>query len=269
MTVNKYQNNAFSKVRKVGKPDDDTVVFLHVENGEVWGDGVYGDKYWGFTNFEEAWPTATPPDNEDLQIHYDWSKENGSLPVIDWSGNGNDLDLGGYSGTSVSINGVQAGDFAGGGTAAEDWVGGEGFTTVEPPYHDFIVLEPRNVSNTQYLLSLMGSSHPSVRSINSNDTWAARPNSNDANVDGSGVDTPILLEIVWKESETTIHNVTAGFSDIENETAGQSTSLRIARRDGSGFYLNAKIGEHLRYSKEKTNRTDVHSYLNKKWGVDV
>lgn len=211
-----------------------------------------------------------PPDDEDLQMHYDWSQEDGELPVTDQTGNGNDLDLGGYSGVGVDINGTQAGDFAGGGTAPEDWVGGDGFDTIEPTYHDFIVLEPRNVSNTQYLFSLIGSSHPSIRSIDSDDRWAVRPNSFDANVDGSGVDTPLLLEVLWGPSETTAYNVTAGLSDTEGQTAGQSTSLRIARRDGSGFYLNAKIGEHLRYNTSKENsRTDIHDYLDEKWSLGL
>lgn len=210
------------------------------------------------------------PYKDDLLLHYDYSKEDGTMPITDQTGNGNDLDLGGYSGVSTSINGVQAGDFAGGGSASEDWVGGEGFNTIEPTYHDFIVLEPRNVSNTQYLFSLMNSSHPSVRSIDSNDRWAVRPNSFDANVDGSGVDTPILLEILWGPSETTIYNVTDGLSETEAQTAGQSTSLRIARRDGSGFYLDAKLGEHLRYNMSKeNNRGDIHSYISEKWEVSL
>lgn len=210
------------------------------------------------------------PESGDLLLHYDYSKEDGSLPVTDRSGNGNDLDLGGYSGVSVDINGVQAGDFAGGGSASEDWVGGENFSTIEPTYHDFIVLEPRNVTNTQYLFSLMGSSHPSIRSVDSDDRWAVRPNSYDANVDGSGVDTPILLEVLWKESETTVYNVTAGLEDTEGQTAGQTTSLRVARRDGTGSYLNAKIGEHLRYDTSKENiRSDIYKYFKEKWGLGL
>jgi hypothetical protein len=219
----------------------------------------------GLRNFSIVNPI---PDREDLQMWYDWSKENGGLPVTDQSGNENNLDLGGYSGVSTSINGLQAGDFAGGGTNSEDWVGGDNLSTVDPPYHDFIVLEPRNVSNTQYLFSLIGNSHPSVRSVDSADTWAVRPNSSDANISGSGVDTPILLEVLWESSSTTIYNVNSGGSQSVSEGAGQSTSLRIGVRDGLSFYLNAKIGEHIRYNTSKeTIRSNVHDYFSQKWDI--
>lgn len=219
----------------------------------------------GLRNFSLVNPI---PDENDLKMWYDWSKENGGLPVTDQTGNGNNLDLGGYSGVSVSINGVQAGDFAGGGTNSEDWVGGDNFSTIEPPYHDFIVLEPRNVSNTQYLFSLIGSSHPSVRTVDSADTWAVRPNSSDANISGSGVDTPILLEVLWESSSTTIYNVNSGGSQSVSEGSGQSTSLRVGVRDGLSFFLNAKIGEHIRYNTSKQSiRSNIHDYFSQKWDI--
>ena len=51
------------------------------------------------------------PDIENLQIHIDFSTEDGSMPVSDQSGNENNLTQGSYSGVGSTINGKQAGEF--------------------------------------------------------------------------------------------------------------------------------------------------------------
>ena len=78
------------------------------------------------------------PDSENLQVHYDFSEEDGSMPVSDRSENEFDLDGGIYSGVGVNINGVQAGYFDG----VHDGIYRDPFgVTINQPYMVYSVFQ--------------------------------------------------------------------------------------------------------------------------------
>jgi len=82
--------------------------------------------------------SAAIPDSVNLEAHYDFSEEDGSMPVSDRSGNELDLDEGSYSGVDVNINGVQAGYFDG----VDDGVFRDSFgVTINQPYMVYSVFQ--------------------------------------------------------------------------------------------------------------------------------
>ena len=205
------------------------------------------------------------PDSQDLHSRFDFSEEDGSVPVVDQTDNGNDLDSGSYSGVGVDINGVQAGDFDGN----DDGVAGSDLDEIQTPYHEFYVFvgEPDD-SDTGYLKSTPGD-HPSIRVSDADNEINARPSGNDATVTANHGD-PLLIEVLWETDETTLYNVSEDKTDTVSEAAGSSTGLTLGKRDDNDFHLPGKIGEVLRYNESKeTKRADIHDYLALKWNLDL
>ena len=205
------------------------------------------------------------PDSEDLHSRFDFSEEDGSVPVVDQTNNGNDLDSGSYSGVGVDINGVQAGDFDGN----DDGVAGSGHDEIDTPYHEFAVfVRDTDGGGGGYITSAPGD-HPSIRTHDADDEINARPSDNDVTVTANHGD-PILVEVLWDTDETTLHNVSEDNTDTISEVGGSSTGLTLGRSDGGDFHLPGKIGEVLRYTESKeTKRADIHDYLESKWNLNL
>lgn len=200
-----------------------------------------------------------PPDPGDLHSRYDFSEEDGSLPVTDQSGNGNDLGDGGYTSVNATINGNQAGEFDG----ADDIVTATGLSSIGPPFHEFYVIEPTGSLSSDYLYHT--DTHPSIRNQSGSDTWAIRPSGNDATVSGNGQN-PVVIEILWDSSETTVWINETGATDTVNDAASSRSRYYLGGRGGYGFF-QGYIGEVLRYGVSKdASRGDIHSYLSDKWG---
>src|SRR6056297_2933679 len=85
-------------------PDGSEVTEIVLPDGSTASEVVAPD---GSVVFEAG------PDIPDSAIaQFDFREEDGTIPITDQTGNGNDLDSGSYSGVTASINGNQAGEFA-------------------------------------------------------------------------------------------------------------------------------------------------------------
>lgn len=210
----------------------------------------------GVVKLEEG--AGDPPDTADLHSWYDFSEEDGSMPVTDQTGNGEDLDSGGYDGVGVAINGVQAGEFS-----TNTTVNSTSLTSISPPFHVFYVIEPTDTLDGDYLMHT--DKHPSVRNISGSDTWAVRPSGSDANVAGNGQN-PVVIEVLYDSSDTTVWINETGATDTIGDAASSRSVYYLGGRSGQGFFTG-NVGEVLRYDVSKeTNRSDVHTYLSDKWG---
>jgi len=92
--------------------------------------------------------------SDTLFAQYDFRQEDGSVPVVDQSGNGNTLVSGSYSGVSRSIGGQQAGDFDGTDSVG---LGGELSNPVQMPLVIYFVMELDVIKNCEIINDGTGS----------------------------------------------------------------------------------------------------------------
>lgn len=205
------------------------------------------------------------PDSGDLQAAYDLSKNNGSLPISDQSGNGHDLNTGQFSGVNVSINGVQAGEYDG-----VDDVTGTTFSTVSQPFTIVVAFEAISPDNTIFDRIVGGS--------NSDEGDIYLDNDNTYLSVSAGTDDIESTTSIQAGDVVVASTVVRGSNSIlrANQTEIASGALNAdlngmalgAAEISSPFdFANVKIGEVLVYPLDKeSNISSIEQYLIDKWG---
>ena len=206
------------------------------------------------------------PDSGMLHAHYDFSVEDGSLPVEDQTDNGYDLDQGEYSGVGDDINGVQAGVFDG----TDDYVQGSSDTLSEPN-SIYFVTEAGSQSADNYPFD-----GASIGNVNSHNFRVQSGDNIDMQNDIQGGDitnSPSIITGIFDSGDSILRQdgqeVASGSissEDIEDITIGGPGD--VASRDD--LYYDGKIGEFLIYEDDDRDRiNDVESYLSAKWGISI
>jgi len=207
------------------------------------------------------------PDSEDLQARYDFRRNDGTLPLVDQTGNGYDINNGQFSGVGASINGNQAGDFDG----VDDLIT-TAWTNVPQPTHIFGVFEARSPLDDGFQAIWTGANGAT------DDNQFFIENTTDVLTTFAGV------ELNSNTTADTSPHVASAFYDGNNSTlrldgveiaSGDSGTNDLggfgigARNDGVNF-ADIKAGEFLVYPQDKTSiETDVESYLADEWGISI
>lgn len=210
------------------------------------------------------------PDSEDLHAHYDFSKEDGSVPVPDETDNGYDLDQGAYTGVGVSINGVQAGEFDG--TDDTVYLGASSFSDITPATFA-MVFEPTSTPDDtdQFVYLADNSDNFGLRKREGAWEWGDVQNNNIA--EGGSVNTePTLL--VGTLSSSGVLRVN-GSEVASGDTVGSRslTEYGFASRQPYQNDRNPPVnwGEILVYPDERSSSqiSEIESYLSDKWGITI
>ena len=210
------------------------------------------------------------PDSGALHSHFDFSEEDGNLPVSDLSGNGHDLDSGGYSGVNVTINGVQAAEFDGTDDVVTTSDGGDNVSDESPPNTIALVLDcPENSEAGVFEGSPDGNfDHQIGMGFDGPD------NEFDMHNDISGGDTdntPSVLVAVFDGSNSFLRQdgteVVSGSisSDIlKNITLG-------GQADETTRFWEGFMGEVLIYPDRRTSSQidEIETYLSDKWDIGL
>lgn len=204
------------------------------------------------------------PDSESLHARYDFSQEDGTMPVSDLSDNGYDLVNGSYSGVTESINGVQAGEFDG----VDDSVWSD---TVTSPgsLMVFMVLDAPDPFGSEQVWYQGYESDGNYMSSGVQDGWHILSDDHVTGTDNPDVN---LLTGVWDDNDGEIILREDGV-----QTASLSTSIRphdvitlASENPYQDRYAEGAIGEVLVYPDIDMGRiSDVESYLADKWGVSI
>ena len=208
--------------------------------------------------------TLEIPDSENLHGHYDFSKEDGTTPVIDQSGNGFDLGEGSYSGVNVDINGVQAGEFDGSNDGV--WHGGS-FTDLRP-CTVYAVVEGDPDGQDGAIAALSDDFHM----LRASGLWEFQ--SNDP-VEGTSEAGDKLLTTIDEGDVAKFREEgdqkDEGSIGSEREVTKIGVGNQNVRSDFDGRYFDGKIGEILLYEVDHDDDTadDVESYLANKWGITL
>ena len=193
---------------------------------------------------------------------YDFSEEDGELPVVDRSENDNydefNLTDGGYSGVNVTINGVQAGEFDGVDDILETSVVSEG----QPNTIHFVIDAPSQSSN-KYIFDSGGANHQ-IRILSSDEIDIQ------GDLDGGDItDSPSVITCVFDGDNSEIHQdgVTVASGSIASDSMGDTTTLMA--RPGND-YVDGILGETIIFPDRDDNRqSDVEGYLANKWGISL
>ena len=202
---------------------------------------------------------STIPDSELLHAAYDFSKEDGTTPVVDRSDNNLDLDTGSYSGVNDDINGVQAGEFDG----VDDTV----FTTsgsMDFPYLVATVHRPDDTDGNH--VPVMPSDSFVFHKIDAGDFFMRTTNSVRGSAATEG-DAVIHLSVFdGDDSEIRIDgSVDASGSQDNVDYDGVGVG---SRESGDSEFYDGAIGEVLLYDGIP-DIGEVESYLSNKWGVSI
>jgi hypothetical protein len=211
------------------------------------------------------------PEPSDLIARYDFSQEDGSLPVIDRTGNGNDLNTGNFSGVSSQINGRQSGLFDG----VDDFLTTQFNNIQTQPNHIFISFElidpdPGSLNNIfdgfsedVQTLFLDGSFFDNQYNMFAGSS-IARP----ASVTPDPGDI-IIASCLFNQSNSILrlNKKQRDSGDVSGRDLDGITLGTIGQQNLSRF-TNLKIGEVLIYPEDKAGIvSDVESYLSSRWGA--
>lgn len=206
-------------------------------------------------------PTSAIPDGGDLQARFDFSEEDGTLPITDQTGGGNDLNEGGYTGVTTDINGVQAGEFDGN----DDAVQGS-WTAEGQPNHIWTVVQWDTVAGAARVYD--GYSNNQMLLIDSSDEWRYFAG-NSEQTGGVADTTPHIVEVLFDgaNSEMRIDGSQIATYDPGTDSLDGFT---IGAQNNLSNFGNIRSGETLIYPMDKSSiRSDVESYLSDKWGVTL
>jgi hypothetical protein len=216
---------------------------------------------------ETVYQQSAIPDSDNLHARYDFSQEDGTLPIIDRTGNGYDLDQGQYSGVSASINGVQAGVFDGGDDAVYY---GSSFSDIRPLSVFAVVKLDGPTDADQFIVS--GNATDFVVcgwQGTSLGEWYARFGST---VSGGADDTDTLVSLIDAgggdaSSQLRTDGVERATGDLG--TGAWTTHALVFALNTSDRYWIGRIGEVLIYYKvqDASTRNEIELYLANKWGV--
>jgi len=199
------------------------------------------------------------PDAQDLYAHYDFSKEDGSTTVTDQTGNGRDIS-GSYSGTSVDINGVQAGDFDGSDdNLSTTW------STVSEPWHIFAVIQYKTESGD----ILDGASQAESRMYGPVfGDWRLYQGGSSVVIGGTSDTNPHIIGGLFGSTDV----LRLDGSQLASADSGSSdlTGLTVGSRGNNEKYGDVKIGEILVYPQDKSDiQSEIEQYLSDKWGITI
>jgi hypothetical protein len=210
--------------------------------------------------------TSSPPAEDDLFAWYDFSEEDGTTPVTDLSGNGNDLGSGSYTGVSTDINGVQAGRFQDG---DQVYTTNLSSTVTAPQTIAFV---------SEYVADSSGDDFNVVVNISGSDTGYVSYNTSNDNVDGrdgpggavtGGSQSDQLIVNKREQNDAILRTqgdkVDTGsqYTDLVDISLAKSLNNTSRRMDG-------KIGEVLIYPQDKSGIFgDIESYLADKWNITL
>jgi len=205
------------------------------------------------------------PDIQDLEAHYDFSQENGTVPVTDLSGNGVDLASGSYSGVGVNINGVQAGDFSG---SSDVVYNHDGDLVIPEPSTVFMIFEVNSSSVADRFFDADSANDFSFYHSGANVyTMGFDNNTNKVFASGntpSAGDITLLMGVKTSSQGILRYNQTQFTGSGSNS---DQTGVTIGARGDLGFNSDIKVGEVLIYDGDKSGiAADVESYLIDKWG---
>lgn len=220
--------------------------------------------------------TSAIPDSGNLHARFDFSQEDGSMPIEDQSGNGRDLSNGSYSGVSESINGNQAGDFNG----SSDHVYSDALSSnVSQPYTIFVVYQRDGTgSGREYAHA----EHPSSASGGENEgTFSAQ-----MGLDWNGEFRIFSGSQLGGPTSDTNPHIGGGIFDSTDSAvrldgaeratgdAGSRNLVGYAlggNRDVSDHLFGGAIGEVLAYDvgASSLDIAVIESYLSDKWGVSL
>lgn len=205
------------------------------------------------------------PDSGDLHARYDFSEEDGSLPIADQTGNGHDLDSGSYSGVSGSINGVQAGVFDGAGDVVY-----ETESTIGQPFHVFAAFEFQTASGSSGTVFMYDSA------ALDNVGFGVRTNSAEyriasggSTLNGGAADTNPHVASGLHDSTTVLR--VDGSQNVSGSTGSSGLDgLALGELWSGDKHAHVHIGEVLVYPMDKTSKqSDIEQYLADKWGVTI
>lgn len=206
------------------------------------------------------------PDSGDLQAAYDFSLEDGTLPVQDQSENGYDLNTGQFTGVSVSINGVQAGEFDG-----NDDIVGTTFSMVSQPFTIAAAYEPIFLDSSIFDRVLGGAGTDTGDIYHDNTTGQelsvnAGTNLNSTTATAAG---DVLVVAAVLDGSNSILRLNG--SEIATGDGGTNglDGVGIGATDLSNpfDFANVKMGEALYYPIDKSaNIGEIEQYLIDKWG---
>jgi len=235
------------------------------------------------------------PDSGNLHARYDFSQEDGSLPVTDQTGNGFDLTQGSYSGVAESINGVQAGEFDNvddvlTAATASDWTflhDGSLFSVYAVISNDAVgdeyesILGTSNVNGSQVGYSV---ARDNRTGSGSTDRYNATfQNGSDVHLaiqedgelpSGNSIHSTRRDSGASTEHEAFRNGTLAGSASSGSTYTSTDPNhpLRLGGNlGGNGLYFGGEIGEVLIYEThhDDTTRNEVESYLSDKWGITI
>ena len=207
------------------------------------------------------------PDSEDLHARYDFRVEDGSLPVTDQTGNGNDLDSGSYSGVGVDINGKQAGLFD---DDNDDAIFGD-FSALSQPNHIFASFElVSDPNDNSFIYDSQGGAFDQA-------FGPGRDNGAYGAVAGSAIVTEqlgdsgdIVVSSVLFNGENSSIDLNDGTATASGDAGSETLDgFRIgsASRGDTVDYTNVKVGEVLVYSDDKSDsEQEIIDHLTQEWG---
>ena len=204
------------------------------------------------------------PDSDDLQAHYDFSEEDGSMPVSDLSGNGVDLDNGSYSGVGTEINGVQAGRFD------RDIIYNHTDLNIPKPSTTFVVFEiVSSDAGDRYFDAGDPNDNSLFHSIDDEYTFGMDGNNSLASVAVEPTAGDIKLLAAYGDEDEQRLDI---FPDDETGTGpgwtGNQSGITVGGRGDLDNESDIKVGEILVYDGYKTDiADDVRSYIENKWGT--
>ena len=204
------------------------------------------------------------PDSEDLHSRYDFSEEDGSLPVTDLSENGHDLDNGDYTGVAEDINGVQAGEFDG----VDDGVW-TSVSTVSEPITVAFVADINSDDTFQRAVKLQDGPDGDLRSsADPSGDWEIESEGDD--IQGGDVfDKLVIAHFDGGEGVLRVNGTEVANGDTPITMDGINIGSRQIEDESSGYFEGA-IGEVLIYDSNKSDIfDDIESYLSDKWGISI
>ena len=204
------------------------------------------------------------PDSEDLHARYDFSQEDGSMPVTDQTGNGFDLVTGSYSGTGVSINGVQAGSFDG----TDDTVRSDTFSDLGEMMVSMVVDATSPFDSAQVWYQGFTDNGNYIGSGVTDTTWIIL---SDENTEGSDNPDVNILTGIWENGALRLREDGVETVNLDSDIRPHDiVSLASENPHNDRRYAEGAIGEVLVYENADNSRaSDVEQYLADKWGVEI
>jgi len=209
---------------------------------------------------------ADIPDAADLYAAYDFSLNNGSLPVSDQSGNNRNLSNGSFSGVGVAINGLQAGDFDG----TNDAINTGSTSALTTPQHVFLVFEQRSPGGSRQTFFNDQSGGGDNQILDNSAFSGTYEMFNGSGIDGGSPDTnPKILSCLFNGTSSALRINGTQVASGDTGTLDLN-GISVGNRPGTSQFVDAKIGQVLVYNTDKSfNVSTIESFLGDKWGITV